>query len=97
MAAIPLQISRLSQAPSIRQRWATIIKSLVNQHGLKYAARQDYSQMTSAFLDDFHARHGCPMHVAEDQKQSVLRFLTEDRPPWVLRSSSLRWKGLLSS
>ena len=71
------------QSPSVQQRWARIVKSIVNEHGLKHCHGRaaDYKTFacTGAYLDDFAMQHAAHLTEAEclEQFESVLTLLRE--------------------
>ncbi len=75
-----------SQSPAVQQAWATVIKELVNKHGLKYcdgtSPESDCTRFkcTAAMLDDFHCMHDASLSLqqASAQLHSVIRLLTQD-------------------
>ena len=71
------------QSPSVQQRWARILKGIVNQHGLRYckpgsrAASYDGFACSGAFVDDFFLQHNPNLTKEESDEQfaSVLQLL----------------------
>ena len=61
------------QSPSVQQRWARILKGIINKHGLMFckgrAADYDTFRRTGAYVDDFAMQHAAHLSLAEAQEQ----------------------------
>ena len=85
------------QSPSVQQRWANILKGIVNRHGLMYcptgtrAASYDGFRCTGAYVDDFFLMHPPELSKTEADAQyaSVLRVL--DDLGFVYKASKSIW------
>ncbi len=79
-------VSWNSQSPAVQQAWATVIKELVNKHGLKYCNRAspetEYTRFrcTAAMLDDFYCMHDASLSLQQGAARlhGVSRFSTQD-------------------
>jgi hypothetical protein len=69
------------QSPSVQQRWARILKGIINEHGLMFCKGRaaDYSTFscTGAYVDDFAMQHAAHLTLDEAREQfaSVERLL----------------------
>ncbi len=72
-----------AQSPAVQQRWAGILKDILNRRGLRYCSGRaaDYStfECVLGYMDDFACAHSAELSVAECEEQyaSVLRVLAD--------------------
>ena len=91
------------QSPSVQQRWACILKGIINRHGLMYcptdslAASYDGFQCTGAYVDDFFLMHPPGSTLENDRLQfaSVLRLL--DELGFAYKASKSIWPSTIST